>query len=97
MDPSDTWDFGIKKWISFPSCLLCASSIIERWIDGDGPSLEEMRDEQAWWNACDDSTKEHLLVPSAEVEKTVFHKQPQLWKGLYRGSEYFPEKIGLSI
>lgn len=96
-DPSNTWNFGRKGWSSLPSCLLCALPIVEVWINGDRPTRREMDDEQERWKTYDDSAKKHVLVPSAEVEKTIFHKQPQIWKALYRGSEYLPEKLGMFI
>ncbi|CDM31455.1 hypothetical protein DTO013E5_2243 [Penicillium roqueforti] len=84
-DPSYTWNFGRKWWSHLPSCLPCASSINEVWINGEGPSRREIKDEQEWWKTYDDRAKKHILVPSAEVEKTVFHKHPPIWKALYRG------------
>jgi hypothetical protein len=96
-DPSNTWKFGRKGWSSLPSCLLCALPIVAVWINGDGPTRREMDAEQEWWKTYDDSAKEHVLVPSADVEKPIFHKQPQIWTALYRGSELFPEKLGLHI
>ena len=95
-DPSG-WKFGTKMWSALPSCLLCASPIVEVGMNGNGRTRRELNDEQAWWKASDDSAKKHVLVPSAEVEKTAFHKHPYLWKALYRGSEYFPEKLGVFI
>lgn len=96
-DPSNTWKFSRKMWCSLPSCLLCALPIVEDWINGDGPTQLGMDADQARWKTYDDSAKKHVLVPSAEVEKTIFHKKPQIWRALYRGSEYFPEKLGMVI
>ncbi|KAJ5842072.1 hypothetical protein N7534_011902, partial [Penicillium rubens] len=91
-DPSNTWNFGRKGWSSLPSCLLCALPIVEVWINGDRPTRREMDDEQERWKTYDDSAKKHVLVPSAEVEKTIFHKQPQIWKALYRGILVEPDQ-----
>ncbi|KAJ5940485.1 hypothetical protein N7516_000653 [Penicillium verrucosum] len=91
-DPSNTWKFSRKMWCSLPSCLLCALPIVEDWINGDGPTKLEMDADQARWKTYDDSAKKHMLVPSAEVERTIFHKQPQIWRALYRGILVEPDQ-----
>lgn len=101
--PTITWNFGRKEKFgrkevpSLPSCLLCAIPIVEDWINEDRPTRREIDEEQELWKTYDDSAKKHVLVPSAKVEKTIFHKHPQIWKALYRGSGYFPEKLGIFI
>ena len=96
-DPSDTWNFGRNRPTAIPICLLCARPILEFRINGTRPTRREMDDEQEGWKTYDDSAKKHMLVPSAEVEKTIFHKNPRIWNALYRGSEYLPDKPGMSI
>ncbi|KXG51439.1 uncharacterized protein PGRI_094510 [Penicillium griseofulvum] len=44
-----------------------------------------MDDEQERWKTYDDRAKKYVLVPSTEVEKTIFHKNPRIWSALYRG------------
>ncbi|KAJ5187907.1 hypothetical protein N7449_010901 [Penicillium cf. viridicatum] len=90
--PTITWNFGRKEKFggkrvsSLPLCLLCAIPIVEAWINEDRPTRREIDEEQERWKTYDDSAKKHVLVPSAEVEKTILHKHPQIWKALYRGS-----------